>query len=213
MNNSTAAVINEAKRVLNEQADAVVMLRNVIEANPYQYDAIIEALWPVATGYYERRIIITGVGKNANLAMKASETFASLGIPSMYLNSCHYSHGDAGFIGPEDIVIHVSRSGTTAELVFAAEHLKKIRPDVVQILLHCNPDKKEHNAFDIEFCTGKAVESDVHRLAPTTSTTVLLALLDTIGINLSRMRGFERLDFLKFHPGGALGQMLKDETK
>jgi arabinose-5-phosphate isomerase len=159
--------------------------------------------------------MITGVGKNANMAAKASETFASLGIPSMYLNTCHYSHGDAGFIAHDDVVIHVSRSGKTEEMQYMARHLNKIRPNVLQILLHCNTNltDEQKSPFDIEFGIPGIVECDDNALAPTTSTTVLLALLDTIGVILSKHIGFKREDFYAYHPGGALGAMLKAETK
>ena len=157
------------------------------------------------------RIVITGVGKNSNLATKASETFASLGIMSMYVNAGHYAHGDAGFIGDNDVVIHVSRSGKTEELQAMAMHLKQIKPDVKQILLHCNQElqEKHEENFDIVLGVPGIVECDEYQLAPTTSTTVLLVLLDSIAINVSSHLGFTSADFYKYHPGGSLGQMLK----
>jgi len=163
------------------------------------------------------KICITGVGKNASLAMKASETFASLGLRSAYLNTSHLSHGDFGFIGDEDIVIHLSRSGQTIEMLSAAAHLDKIKPNVVQVLLTCQPiefflNSFNHRIFDWIIYTGKVTEIDLHALAPTTSTTILLTLLDLIGTQLSEKIGFTREDFLKYHPGGALGAMLREEA-
>lgn len=205
--------INLAIRTVAEQTHALSCLHEAIRTKSPTYIKIIETLTPILAANYARRIIITGVGKNANMATKASETFASLGIPSMYLNTCHYSHGDAGFIGPDDIVIHVSRSGKTAEMQYMANHLKSIRPGVVQILLHCNSNltDTERAPFDIEFGIDGVVECDENHLAPTTSTTVLLALLDTIGIILSKHINFTRADFYAYHPGGALGEMLRTE--
>ncbi|AYR03962.1 hypothetical protein [Escherichia phage OLB35] len=80
----------------------------------------------------------------------------------MYLNTGHYSHGDAGFIAPNDVLIHISRSGKTEEMIGVAKHLRMIRPQVKQILLHCNPDIPQENEalFDYSFCTGIAVEVD-----------------------------------------------------
>lgn len=205
---------NNAINVVCKQINGLGELARAIKANEELYTKIVDMLTPfVLDQNYSKRIIITGVGKNANLATKASETFASLGIPSMYLNSCHYTHGDAGFIGPNDIVIHISRSGTTPELIQAARHLRSIRPSVVQILFHCNPTKEVESAFDIEFFAGEAIEADANKLAPTTSTTILLVLLDTIGIQLSKQIKFTRADFLRYHPGGALGNMLQNEMK
>lgn len=206
--------IDMALRVVSAESVALERLYETISMNGDAYSTLIETLKPVAASNYARRIIITGVGKNANIAAKASETFASLGIPSMFLNTGHYSHGDAGFIAPHDIVIHVSRSGKTDEMQHMARHLKTIRPDVVQVLLHCNEELTAQMAepFDIEFGVDSIVECDENSLAPTSSTTVLLALLDTIGVILSSHIRFERQDFYKYHPGGALGSMLKAEV-
>ena len=162
------------------------------------------------------RIFITGVGKNASLAMKASETFASLGLPSGYLNTTHLSHGDFGFVGYRDSIIHLSRSGKTEEMLGAATHLRQIKNHVNQTLLTCQEtgtfdDSDLHKVFDQIIYAGEVQEIDQHGLAPTTSTTVLLAILDLIGTHLSSIRRFSREEFLQFHPGGALGEMLRKE--
>lgn len=162
------------------------------------------------------KIIFSGVGKNATIATKASETFASLGVPSFFLNVCHYAHGDAGFIGDEDVVIHISRSGTTSEILQAALHLKKNRPHIKQVLVHCNKKfdiESDGFMFDQVFFAGEAIEADENNLAPTTSTTVLLALTDILAVILSSDIEFTRENFLEFHPGGALGAMLAKEQK
>ncbi|SSU39368.1 kdsD [Acinetobacter baumannii] len=207
--------IDLALKVVEDQNDALDYLHTAIAVNGDKYSNMIDILKVVAASNYRQRIMITGVGKNSNLATKASETFASLGIPSMYLNTCHYSHGDAGFIGHDDVVIHVSRSGKTEEMQYMARHLKTIRPNVLQILLHCNSQLTEEQKapFDIEFGIPGIVECDDNHLAPTTSTTVLLVLLDTIGVILSRHLRFTREDFYSYHPGGSLGAMLKSEAK
>ncbi|QQM13818.1 hypothetical protein CPT_Morttis_081 [Acinetobacter phage Morttis] len=207
--------IDLALKVVEDQNDALDYLHTAIAVNGDKYSNMIDILKVVAASNYRQRIMITGVGKNSNLATKASETFASLGIPSMYLNTCHYSHGDAGFIGHDDVVIHVSRSGKTEEMQYMARHLKTIRPNVLQILLHCNSQLTEEQKapFDIEFGIPGIVECDDNHLAPTTSTTVLLVLLDTIGVILSKHLRFTREDFYSYHPGGSLGAMLKSESK
>ncbi|AZU98604.1 hypothetical protein [Acinetobacter phage AbTZA1] len=207
--------IDLALKVVEDQNDALDYLHTAIAVNGDKYSNMIDILKVVAASNYRQRIMITGVGKNSNLATKASETFASLGIPSMYLNTCHYSHGDAGFIGHDDVVIHVSRSGKTEEMQYMARHLKTIRPNVLQILLHCNSQLTEEQKapFDIEFGIPGIVECDDNHLAPTTSTTVLLVLLDTIGVILSKHLRFTRENFYSYHPGGSLGAMLKSESK
>lgn len=205
--------IDRSTDAIYKQAGSLTALASHIENGKDQYNEILDVLRTPGLSNYESRIIITGVGKNANIATKASETFASLGIPSMYLNTGHYSHGDAGFIGPNDVLIHISRSGKTEEMLGVAKHLRMIRPEVKQILLHCNPSIAEEclSLFDYNFCTGQAIEVDEYSLAPTMSTTLLLALIDTFAINLSAERSFTPDDFLRFHPGGALGAMLRGE--
>lgn len=205
--------IDRAKKAIILQAQALDHLASRIDFDRDTYNGILDVLRRPGLSNYEGRVIITGVGKNANIATKASETMASLGIPSMYLNTAHYSHGDAGFISPRDVVVHISRSGKTEEMLYCSSHMRQIRPTVPQILLHCNPDLDGGilSMFDHNFCTGKAIEIDEHKLAPTMSTTLLLALIDTFAINLSAEREFTPGDFLTFHPGGSLGKQLRGD--
>ncbi len=205
--------IDRAKNALELQSQALDMLTSIVEKDYRNYLEILAILGIPGLSDYEGRVIITGVGKNANIATKASETMASLGIPSMYLNTGHYSHGDAGFIGPNDVLVHISRSGKTEEMLGVVNHLRGIRPGVNQILLHCNPSLPDDilKMFDYNFCTGRAIEIDDNKLAPTMSTTLLLALIDTFAINLSAARRFTPDDFLRFHPGGSLGAQLRGE--
>ncbi len=198
-----------AVQCIDRQIAAISRLHAVINTN--EYHAILSAVVAVAKDDYKRRVMIAGVGKNSNIASKISETMASLGIPSFYLNVSHCGHGDFGFIGHNDVIIHISRSGTTREMVEAMAHIKKIRPHATQVLIHCKPNKPVNNNADIELFIGAVAEGDEFELAPTTSTTALLCTLDTISVQASHAIGFKRLDFLKFHPDGALGAMLKEE--
>jgi D-arabinose 5-phosphate isomerase GutQ len=206
MRDHTLAEIN-----IDRQIAALQNLYDVIHDSS-DYDWIVDRVTEVAKAEYTRRVMIAGVGKNSNIASKISETMASLGIPSFYLNVSHCGHGDFGFIGHNDVIIHISRSGTTREMVEAIKHIRLIRPQVQQFLIHCKPTKPLNDDVDIELCIGAVEEGDEHGLAPTTSTTALLCILDCIAVQVSHNIGFERLDFLKFHPDGALGAMLKQET-
>lgn len=194
------------KSCIDKEIAALQNLYAVIETDEYQN--IIEFL----SGFtdYTKRIILAGVGKNSNIATKISETMASLGIPSFYLNISHCGHGDFGFIGHDDTIIHISRSGQTEEMVQVIDYVKIIRPNVKQILIHCKKDKPKSNA-DFELFAGSVVEGDKEGLAPTSSTTALLCILDCISVTLSDRMGFSRMEFLKYHPAGALGAMLKKE--
>lgn len=198
------------ENVIDKQVSALQALYAVVETKTFL--DIVKHLTMAALCNYERRIIMTGVGKNANIAAKIAETMASLGIPAFYLNTAHTGHGDYGFVGPRDVIVHISRSGTTREMLDTIDHLKLIRPQVTQVLIHCKPEKPNNPLLDYELCIGKAIEGDEFQLAPTTSTTALLCILDCIAVQVSHNIGFKRLDFLKFHPDGALGAMLKAEV-
>ena len=202
-------MLSLAEQCIQYQIQALSALTKVLETREYQQ--IVELVSAVAVDNYHSRAVIAGVGKNANIATKISETMASLGIPSFYLNVTHTGHGDFGFISPRDVIIHISRSGTTREMLVAIEHLRLIRPDVKQILIHCKPTKPKNVFVDIELCIGAVTEGDEHGLAPTTSTTALLCILDCISVQASQNAGFKRLDFLEYHPDGALGELLKKE--
>lgn len=199
-----------AKNCIDRQIAALSRLHHVVETA--EYATILNAVIGVAQDDYKRRVLIAGVGKNSNIASKIAETMASLGIPSMPLNVSHCGHGDFGYIGHNDVIIHISRSGSTREMLVAMEHIKLIRPNVMQVLIHCKAGKAKNEHADIELFIGAVAEGDEFELAPTTSTTALLCTLDTIAVQASHAIGFKRLDFLKFHPDGALGEMLKKEA-
>ncbi len=167
-----------------------------------EFQSIIEHLSTFTD--YSKRIIVAGVGKNSFIAEKATATMASLGIPAMPLNITHCSHGDFGAIGPNDTVIHISRSGKTKEMLEVIDYVSSVHPKVKQILIHCN-SKKEKSAADFELWCGDVQEGDKFGLAPTSTTTTLLCLLDVIAVELSHRSGFGALDFFKYHPGGSLG--------
>lgn len=200
---------NLATICIDRQIAALSRLHHVIQTP--EYAQVLEQVISVARDNYTRRVFIAGVGKNSNIASKIAETMASLGIPSMPLNISHCGHGDFGYIGPKDVIIHISRSGTTREMMVAMEHIRLIRPEVCQILIHCKAGKPDNPFASIELFIGAVAEGDEFELAPTTSTTALLCTLDTISVQASHAIGFKRLDFLKFHPDGALGDMLKAE--
>lgn len=198
-----------AKRCIDLQIAALQELPSVIDSQDYK--DIVQMVTDVAESENGQRVLMAGVGKNSNIASKISQTMASLGLPSMALNVSHLGHGDYGFIGKNDLIIHISRSGTTREMLEAMEHISLIRPDVKQVLIHCKRNKPVNQFCVKELFLPNVVEGDEHALAPTTSTTVLLCVLDCISVQASANIGFERLDFLKFHPDGALGEMLKAE--
>ena len=199
--------IELAERCLNKELEGLEMLRQVIHSE--EYLKILNHL--SAYTDYSRRIIITGVGKNSNIAEKSAATFASLGIPVQSLNTSHCPHGDYGSIGPNDTIIHISRSGNTKEMLEVIHHVSGNYPNVVQILIHCN-SKKKPSECQYELWLGDVQEGDEFGLAPTSTTTTILCLLDTLAVVLSNAIGFKPLDFFKYHPGGSLGAAFKDKV-
>lgn len=194
---------------IQRQIDALVEIFDVVRTA--EYLLILGAVVDVAKSKNGRRVILAGVGKNSNIASKISQTMASLGIPSMAINVSHLGHGDYGFIGESDVIIHISRSGMTREMLEGIEHIDLLFPRVRQYLIHCKKGKPLNEHCAGELLLPNVLEGDEHTLAPTTSTTALLCVLDCLSVQASHEIGFQRLDFLKFHPDGALGAMLKSE--
>lgn len=198
-----------ATQCIDRQLAALAQLHQVIESREYNrlLTLVVEAAKSEGLG----RVLVAGVGKNSSIAAKISDTMVSLGIPSHAINVSHLGHGDHGRVQKSDLIIHISRSGTTREMIEAIEHLKLIRPEVKQVLIHCKKDKLANPNIDIELFIGSVSEGDEHGLAPTTSTTALLCILDCVSVQASHEIGFKRLDFLKFHPDGKLGEQLRAE--
>lgn len=192
---------------INYQLQGITNLQRLVTTPDFQ--AVVDEL--SRFNDYSRRIIVAGVGKNASIAAKISETMASIGLPSLALNVSHASHGDYGFIGPNDAIIYISKSGKTAEVLSCAAHVRHIKPSVYQLLLHLNPAFDQGQDFNRVLCCGDVTEGDEHQLAPTSSTTTLLCALDTISVVLSHRIGWQPKDFLEYHPSGSLGDKLRQE--
>ena len=198
-----------AKNCIDRQIAALSRLHHVVETE--EYKVLLELVIEYAK-IDHANILIAGVGKNSAIASKVADTMASLGLRAFALNVSHLGHGDYGRIGDHDLIIHISRSGSTREMIEAIEHIRLIRPKVNQALIHCKKDKPLNPNLNLELFIGAVAEGDEFELAPTTSTTALLCTLDTIAVQASNAIGFKRLDFLKNHPDGALGAMLKAEV-
>ena len=141
---------------------------------------------------------------------------ASLGVASGYINPTNYLHGDAGYLTDKDCVIYITRSGKTDEIHAMSKHLYDNRPHIQQDLIHCNKEAvselEELKQFTRAMFIPNVREGDELELAPTSSTTVFLCLLDTITVALSSDLEFTKGDFLSYHPGGNLGNILRKEV-
>ncbi|AWM88359.1 SIS domain-containing protein [Microvirga sp. 17 mud 1-3] len=176
-------------------------------------DALDNGLGAVFTAAVETiassrgRVIVTGIGKSGHIARKIVATLASTGTPAHYVHPAEASHGDLGMVQPEDVIIALSWSGETAELADIIGYAKRFR--VPLIALTSNAASTLGHAASLCLTLPKAQEACPNGLAPTTSTTMQLALGDALAVALLEKRGFTAEHFRVYHPGGKLGARLK----
>ncbi|MCL2308716.1 MAG: KpsF/GutQ family sugar-phosphate isomerase [Proteobacteria bacterium] len=152
------------------------------------------------------RVIVTGMGKSGHIARKIAATLASTGTPSFFVHPSEASHGDLGMITPQDVVLALSNSGETDEVVALIPHLKREGSGL--IAMTGNVSSTLARAADVHLDASVESEACPLGLAPTTSTTVALALGDALALALLDARGFSAEDFARSHPGGSLGRRL-----
>ena len=152
------------------------------------------------------RIIITGIGKSGFIGLKLSATLSSTGSPSQYINCSEANHGDLGAIQNSDILLALSKSGDTKEMVPIISYAKRNKIKLISITAKNNSFLAKNS--DIICLIPDIPESCPLNLAPTTSTTMMLVLGDAIALQLMNKRGFKKEHFKKFHPGGMLGKSL-----
>jgi len=152
------------------------------------------------------KLIITGVGKSGLVGAKMAATFASTGTPSFFLHPTDALHGDLGMIGKNDILMAISSSGESEELTKILPHIKRF--DIPLIGLTSQKNSSLGNYADVFLDISVEKEACPLNTAPTTSTTLTMALGDALAIALMEERGFKKEDFASFHPGGSLGKKL-----
>jgi len=152
------------------------------------------------------RVIVAGVGKSGIVGRKIAATLTSTGTPAMFVHPVESVHGDLGIVGPDDVAILLSKSGETQELLPLLEHLKRLGVRVVALTGTLDSTLGRH--ADVVIDTWVREEACPHDLAPTTSTTVALALGDALAVVLLERKAFRREDFARLHPGGSLGRQL-----
>jgi arabinose-5-phosphate isomerase len=152
------------------------------------------------------RVIITGVGKSGLVARKLVATFNSTGTPALFLHPVEAMHGDLGMVSRDDVVLALSNSGETKELTFLLPSLKRLKTPVIALTGRPHSTLARHSRVTID--TGVPREACPLGLAPTASTTAMLAMGDALAVVLLTKRGFKASDFRRFHPGGTLGARL-----
>ncbi len=152
------------------------------------------------------RVVVSGIGKSGHIARKLAATLASTGTPAFFVHPAEASHGDLGMITPDDVVVMLSNSGETDELVLLTPHLKRQGARIVA--LTGNEQSSLAQAADVHLDAAVDTEACPLGLAPTASTTAALALGDALALALLDARGFSVEDFARSHPGGSLGRKL-----
>jgi arabinose-5-phosphate isomerase len=187
-----------ARKVLKIERDALSSLMKRIDAD---FEKIVKAIYRI-----KGRVIVTGMGKPGFVAQKISATLSSTGTPSLYLHPAEALHGDLGRVTKDDLILALSNSGETEEIVKFLPVVKKIGAKLVAM----TGNKRSTLARFSDYVIDTSVEREACPLglAPTTSTTAMLAMGDALAVALLDKKGFREKDFAFYHPGGILGKRL-----
>ena len=194
----TTEIIALAKNAIGVEISELEALKNRIDE---RFEKAVQHIYH-STG----KLIIVGIGKSAHVGNKIVATLNSTGTPSQFLHAAEAIHGDLGVIQKNDVVLCISNSGNSPEIVYLLPFLKEYSS--VLIGMTGNPKSKLAEASDVVLDSSVKVEACPIKLAPTSSTTVQMALGDALAVCLMELRNFKDQDFAKFHPGGSLGKNL-----
>ena len=190
--------LDEARQVLRDEAQAITILADSLGES---FERTVDCLLGI-----KGRIAVTGMGKSGHVARKIAATLASTGSPAYFIHPAEASHGDLGMMTPDDAVIAISNSGNTSELTDIILYASENNMPLIAITRNADSFLGKH-------CDYLLQQPQLHEAcpldcAPTTSTTVQMALGDALAMCLLTARGFSKEDFRRFHPGGSLGHKL-----
>ena len=191
-------IIEFGKEVIKLQSESI---RNLVELVDENFEIAINLILDS-----KGRVVVTGIGKSAIIANKIVATLNSTGTPSIFMHAADAIHGDLGIIKKDDVIICISKSGNTPEIMDLVPFLKMTKNPLIAITGDTNSSLAKNSSVvlnshvDIEICPNN--------LAPTNSTTAQLVIGDAIAATLVKIKGFTSNDFAKFHPGGSLGKKL-----
>jgi len=192
-------IARQAKNTIRSEALAVSRLEEVIDDN---FVKVVQLI------YESRgRVIVSGIGKSAIIDAKIVATLNSTGTPAIFMHAADAIHGDLGIIQPDDVVLCLSKSGSTPEIKVLVPLIRNIGHNKL-VAIVANRDSYLAQHADYVLYTPVEAEACLNNLAPTTSTTVQLVMGDALAVCLLELRGFSEADFAKVHPGGALGKKL-----
>ncbi len=194
----TDTVLKQALETIKLEADSVLKLMDYVD------DLFVKAVRTLHEA--KGRVVVSGIGKSAVIAQKIVSTFNSTGTPAIFMHAADAIHGDLGMIQPGDVVIIISKSGSSPEIKVLVPFIRNFGNPVIAICgnedsyLALNSDTFINCTVDKEACPNN--------LAPTTSTTAQLVMGDALAVCLLSLKGFTEKDFARYHPGGALGKRL-----
>jgi arabinose-5-phosphate isomerase len=191
-------IIKRAKGVLKIERDAINTLIGRVDKD---FERAVELTYRT-----KGRVIVTGMGKPGFIAQKISATLSSLGTPSLYLHPAEALHGDLGRVTKEDVIIALSNSGETEEIIKLLPVIRRIGAKLISIVGNTASTLAKNSDFVLNAMVKK--EACSLNLAPTASTTAMLAMGDALAVALLDRRGFKVEDFAMYHPGGILGKRL-----
>jgi len=196
--NTNEQIIELAKQTITEEAKTIQELTQCIDE---QFAQIVQLILTS-----KGRLVVTGIGKSANIASKIVATLNSTGTPSMFMHATDAIHGDLGMIQKDDIILCISKSGNTPEIKVLVPLLKKGGNPLIAMV----SERKSYLAEKSNFILHAHVDREAcpHNLAPTNSTTAQLVMGDALAMCLLEQRKFTPQDFAKYHPGGALGKKM-----
>ncbi len=194
----TSSILSTAKDTILLESKSIANLVNFLNAS---FEDAVNYIFN-SNG----RVIVTGIGKSANIATKIVATFNSTGTPAIFMHAADAIHGDLGNVQSNDVVICISKSGNTPEIKVLVPLIKNSSNKIIAIT--GNVDSFLGKNADFVLNTFVEKEACPNNLAPTTSTTAQLVMGDALAVSLLHLRGFTSKDFAKYHPGGALGKRL-----
>ncbi|MCI2228412.1 KpsF/GutQ family sugar-phosphate isomerase [Polaribacter sp. MSW13] len=195
-NHST--IIANAKETILAESNAIANLANLINTD---FENAVKCIIKS-----KGRVIVTGIGKSANIATKIVATFNSTGTPAIFMHAADAIHGDLGNVQKDDVVICISKSGNTPEIKVLVPLIKSYGNKIIAITGNIDSFLGKNSDFPLNTFVEK--EACPNNLAPTTSTTAQLVMGDALAVCLLKLNDFTSKDFAKYHPGGALGKRL-----
>jgi arabinose-5-phosphate isomerase len=158
------------------------------------------------------KLVTSGMGKAGQIAMNIATTFSSTGTPAINLHPSEAQHGDLGVLQPNDVMLLISNSGKTREIIEVMELAGKLYSDIPFIVITGNPNSPLAEVADVTLSTGGAPEVCPLGLTPTTSTTMMTVIGDVLVVNVMKLTGFTREDYAKRHHGGYLGSVSRGDN-